>query len=246
MLINYLKIAFRTFWKQRLFSGLNVVGLGIGMAAVWLMVLYVTSELSYDRFHAKADRIFRVVQDAQWPTGGFHVPLTSAPFAGALKNEYPEIENTVRINTEGGGVIRYNDKKIEANDIIFTDSTFFDIFSYSFLYGSPKTSLNEPDQIVLTKTLAEKLFGNAADAINKTVFFSNNYPNTVSGVIDDAPTNSHIGFSALRSISRNFTSGWQEFSLYTYILLHEGVSHESFEKKVQGFFPNILRIKWGS
>jgi putative ABC transport system permease protein len=245
MLLNYLKITFRNFWKQRLFSGLNVVGLGIGMAAVWLMVLYVTNELSYDRFHSKADRIFRVVQDAQWTTGGFRLPLTSAPFADALKNEYPEIEKTVRLNTEGGGVIRYNDNKIEAGDIFFTDSTIFDIFSYSFLYGSPKASLNAPQQIVLTKSLAEKLFGSAAEAMNKTVFFSNNYPNTVSGVIDDTPSNSHIKFSALRSLPRGYTSGWQEFSLYTYILLNEGVDQQSFEKKVQGFFPKYLEDKVG-
>jgi putative ABC transport system permease protein len=245
MLLNYLKIAFRNFWKQPLFSGLNVVGLGVGMGAVWLMMLYVTDELSYDRFHTKADRIFRVVQDVQWATGGFHFPLTSAPFAGALKNEYPEIVKTVRINTEGGGMLRYLDKRIDVNDIFFTDSTFFDIFSYQFLYGSPRTSLKEPGEMVLTKTLAEKLFGSAADAMNKTVFLSNNYPNTISGVIEDAPANSHFHFSALRSLSRDYTSRWQESSLYTYILIGEDVDYQRLERKTKGFFAKYLEGEMG-
>ncbi|WP_353721585.1 ABC transporter permease [Dyadobacter sp. 676] len=110
MLLNYLKISIRNFRKQRLFSGLNILGLGIGIAAVWLMLLYVADEVSYDGFHAKADRIFRVTQEARWATGSFKLAPTSAPFAQALRNEYPEIEKTVRISAEGGGRIRFGEK----------------------------------------------------------------------------------------------------------------------------------------
>lgn len=245
MLFNYIKISLRNLRKQRLFSGLNIVGLGIGMAAVWLMVLYVADELSYDRFHSKADRIFRVVQHAQWATGSFNLAPTSAPFAGALQNEYPEVEKTTRISIEGGGTIHHGEKKIDVNDIYFTDASVFDIFNRPFIYGDPKTALKEPQKIVLTKTLAEKIFGDAAKALGQTIFFSNNFPNTVSGVIGDTPANSHLQFSALRSLPEGFTGGWQSGDLYTYVLLKEGTDYRKLEQKFPVFYEKYLKKEMG-
>ncbi|GAB3025376.1 ABC transporter permease [Spirosoma pulveris] len=245
MLRNYLKIAFRNLWKNRLFSALNVVGMGVGIAAVGLMVLYVWHELSYDRFHANANRIFRVVHYAQWAGGNLQLASTSAPFANALKNDYPEIKKTVRLNPEGGGLITYKDKKIEANDIMFADQSVFDVFTLPFLYGNPATALTQPQRIVLTRSLAEKLFGDPARAIGQTVEFSNNFPNTVTGVIADVPTNSHLQFSALRSLPTNYTNGWQSFDLYTYVLLNTGSDYKALEAKLTGFFPKYLKKEMG-
>lgn len=245
MLLNYIKISFRNFRKQRLFSGLNIFGLAIGMAAVWLMVLYVADELSYDRFHQKAERIFRVVQSAKWDNGEMNLAITSAPFAPALQNDYPEIEKTVRISPEGGGVIGVGENKFRADNIAFSDPSIFDIFTYNFLYGDAKTALNQPQKIVLTKTLAEKLFGDASKAVGQTVFFSNNYPNAVTGVVEDAPTNSHFGFSALRSLPTNYTTGWQEAELYTYVLLKSGADPLKLESKFGGFFSKYLKKEMG-
>ena len=245
MVRNYLKIAYRNLWKNRLFSILNIVGMGVGIAAVGLMVLYVWHELGYDRFHANADRIFRVVQHAQWAGGNLQLATTSAPFADALKNDYPEIEKIVRINSEGGGLITYRDKKIEANDIMFTDQSVFDVFTLPFLYGNPATALTQPQHIVLTKTLAEKLFGDPAKALGQTIEFSNHFPNTVTGVIADVPTNSHVQFSALRSLPANYTDGWQNFNLYTYVLLHKGSDYKTLEAKLSGFFPKYLKKEMG-
>lgn len=241
MLFNYLKISIRNFRKQRLFSGLNILGLGIGIAAVWLMVLYVADELSYDRFHAKADRIFRVTQEAEWATGSFKLAPTSAPFAPALQNEYPEIEKTVRISAEGGGKIRFGEKQVDAHDIFFTDASVFDVFSYPFLYGNPATALREPQKIVLTKTLATNIFGDAAKAVGQTVFFSNNFPNVVTGVIDDVPANSHLNFSALRSLPPDYTGGWQDGDIYTYLLLKEGTDAKKLEAKFPAFYTKYLQ-----
>ncbi|GGM79733.1 ABC transporter permease [Dyadobacter beijingensis] len=246
MLFNYLKISIRNFRKQRLFSGLNILGLGIGIAAVWLMVLYVADELSYDRFHAKSDRIFRVSQEAQWATGSFKLAPTSPPFAPALQNEYPEIEQTVRISTEGGGRIRFGEKQVDANDIYFTDASIFGLFSYPFIYGDPATALREPQKIVLTKTLAERIFGDASRAMGQTVFFSNNYPNTVTGVIEDAPANSHLNFSALRSLPADYTGGWQEGNVYTYLLLKEGADAKKLEAKFPAFYSKYLQKQMGN
>ncbi|MGV3561101.1 ABC transporter permease [Larkinella arboricola] len=246
MLHNYLKITLRTFWKNKLFSGLNVVGLGIGMAAVWLMALYVFDEWSYDRFHAQADRIVRVVHYAQWPGGNLKLAPTSAPYGPALKNEYPEVEKVVRIHPEGGGTITFNDKKIEAGDIFFADPTVFDVFSLPFLYGDPASALQKPQTIVLTRNLAETLFGDASQAVGKTVEFSNHFPNTVTGVIEDVPTSSHLRFRALRSLPANYTSGWQNFELYTYLLLAKGSDAKTLEAKLPGFFQKYIQPEMGN
>ncbi|GAB3896941.1 ABC transporter permease [Larkinella knui] len=245
MLQNYLKITIRTFWKNKLFSGLNVVGLGIGMAAVWLMGLYVVDELSYDRFHTKADRIVRVVHYAQWPGGNLKLAPTSAPYGPALKNEYPEVEKTVRFNTEGGGLITFNDKKIEVGNIFFTDPAVFEVFTFPLLYGDPASALSKPQSIVLTKSVAESLFGDAQKAVGKVVNFSNNFPNTVTGVMDDVPANSHLQFKALRSLPTNYTSGWQNSELYTYLLLTEGSNSKTLEAKLPGFYQKYLKKELG-
>ncbi len=240
MLTNYLKIALRNLWKNRLFSSLNIVGMGVGMAAVALMGLYVAHELSYDRFHANADRIVRVVHYATWPGGNLKLASTSAPFAAALKNDYPDVEKTVRISTEGGGLVTYQDKKIQADNIFFTDKTMFDVFTFPFLYGSPATALARPESIVLTKSLAEKLFGDASKAVGKSIEFSNHFVNTVTGVVVDVPANSHLQFSALRSLPTNYTGDWQNFNLYTYLLLAKGSTPKALEAKLSGFYAKYL------
>lgn len=246
MLRNYLKIALRNLWKNRLFSALNIVGMGVGLAAVGLMGLYIAHEYSYDRFHTNADRIVRVVHYASWPGGNLKLAPTSAPYAGALKNEFPEIEKTVRIHPEGGGVISFKDKKLDVNDIFFADKTLFDVFTFPFLYGNPSQALAQPESIVLTKSLAEKLFGNPAKAVGQPVEFSNHFVNTVTGVIDDVPTNSHLGFSAIRSLPANYTSGWQNSELYTYLLLTKGSDYKTLEAKLPGFYDKYLKKELGN
>lgn len=246
MLRNYFKIAFRNFRNQRMFSSLNIFGLAIGMAAVWLMVLYVADELSYDRFHEKSDRIYRVTHEGKWSTGSFKLASTSAPYAAAMQNDYPEIEKTVRISPEGGGTITFAEKAIDADDIFFADPSVFEVFTFPMLYGDRVTALQGSQKIVLSKTLAEKLFGKASDAVGKTVLFSNNFPNTVTGVMADAPVNSHMHFQALRSLPENYTSGWQQSDLYTYILLKNGVDAAKFEQKLAGFFPKYLKKELGN
>ncbi|MBN8823306.1 MULTISPECIES: ABC transporter permease [unclassified Spirosoma] len=245
MIRNYLKIALRNLWKNRLFSSLNVMGMGIGLAAVGLMSLYIIHELSYDRFHTNADRIVRVVHYANWPGGNLQLAPTSAPFADALKAEYPDIEKTVRIHPEGGGQITYKDKKLDVGDIMFADKTVFDVFSFPFLYGDPASALTQPQSIVLTKSLAEKLFGDAAKVVGQTIEFSNHFPNKVTGVIEDVPSSSHLQFSALRSLPDNFTNGWQNFELYTYLLLAKGSDYKTLEPKLASFFPKYLKREMG-
>ena len=245
MIRNYLKIAFRNLKRHKLYSFINIGGLAVGLAAFMLLALFVHYEFSYDRFNTKADRIYRVVQHASWQGGKFDIALTSAPFAPALKEAYPEIEDAVRIDPEGGGIITYKDKKISADDIIFADNGIFNVFTYHFLFGDANTAFSKPQSIVLTKTLAVKIFGSASAAINKTIYFGNHYPNTITGIIKDIPANSHLRFSAVRNLPANYTSGWQNASLYTYLLLKKGTNVKNLERKLPQFAANTIQKKMG-
>src|ERR1700712_2050105 len=111
---NYFKSAYRNLSRHKGYAAINIAGLVFGLSAFWLITLYVADELSYDRFNTNADRIVRVVQHASWDGGNLNIALTSAPFAPALKAAYPEIEDAVRIDPEGGGTITYKEKKIKA------------------------------------------------------------------------------------------------------------------------------------
>ena len=241
MFKNYIKIAWRNLWKNKVFSLINILGLTVGLAAFWLIALYVADEFSFDRYHQNAGRIYRVVQHAKWDGGKFDLTGTSAPFASALKNDYPEIEEAVRFDIEGGGAITYQNKHLQVDDILFTDPSIFTVFTYHFLFGDAKTALTKPQSIIITKTLATKLFGNPSLALNKTITFDNNYPNLITGVIDDVPANSHFTFSALRSLPQNYTEDWNNFHLYTYILLKKGTDIHKLESNLPQFFNKYLK-----
>lgn len=241
MIRNYFKIAWRNLYKYKVFSVINILGLAIGVAAFWLITLYVTDELSYDRYNLKADRVFRVAEHGTWNGGSFNIALTSAPFAPALKNDYPEVEDAVRLDAEGGGKITYGEKQLEVNDILFTDNSFFNIFTHHFLYGDPVTALTKPHSIVLTKMLAAKIFGDPGSALSKTIYFDANDPNTVTGVIDDVPANSHFTFSALRSFNTNYTDRWGNASIFTYLLLKDHDDYKKIEAQSQNFYNKYLK-----
>lgn len=241
MLKNYFNIAWRNLLKHKGFSFINIFGLAIGLAASGLIALYVTDELSYDRSHRKGERIFRVIQRGTWSGGGFNLAVTSAPYAAALKNDFANVKDAVRLHPEGGGKIIYGEKQLEAGDVFFADNSVFNIFTYTFLYGGAKDALQKPASVVLTRTLAEKLFGDASLALNKTIFFDKNLPNTVTGVIDDVPQNSHFRFSALRSFDAGFTTEWNNASLYTYVLLKDPSAAKSIEAQSMNFYNKYLK-----
>lgn len=232
MLGNYFKTAFRNLLRNKTYAAINIAGIAIGLTAFWLIALYVADELSYDRFHSNADRVYRVAQHTVWEGGNMHQASTSAPFAGALKASFPEIQEATRIVPEGGGIISYNNKPIKAEDIFFADANIFKVFSYPFISGNPATALAQPEAIVITESLARKLFTDPQKALNQTVYFSNNYPNLVTGVIKDIPENTHLRFSGLRSLPANYTDNWQNFNSYTYLLLNKGADPKKLEARL--------------
>ena len=241
MLSNYFKVALRNLLRSKIYSAINISGMAIGLAAFWLIALYVADELSFDRYHGNASRIYRVAHHARWEGGEMHLAATSAPFANALKTEFPEILQATRVLREGGGIISYSNKSIQADDIFFCDANIFEVFTYPLMAGDPKTALARPDAIVLTESLARKFFADPEKAVNQVIHFENNYPNTVTGVMKDRPANSHLRFSALRSLPANFSGDWQNFECYTYLLLAKGASRKKLESKLPEFAAKSIQ-----
>ena len=241
MLINNLLTAYRNLKRHKIYAFINISGLAISLAACWLIVLYVKDELSYDRFNENADRIVRVVQHEQWEGGNLHLAVTSAPFASALKQRFPQIENTVRIDPEGGGVIIHGNVTLKINDIISADPSLFQIFSYDFIEGNMATALTDPQSIVITERLARKLFGKQESVINQMVIFQGNDPARVSAVIRDIPQNSHLRFSAVRPLPAGYIGAWQNANLYTYLLLKTPESLESLRKQLPAFVAGTIQ-----
>ncbi|NBA85434.1 ABC transporter permease [Emticicia sp. CRIBPO] len=240
MILNYLKIAWRNLLKNKVYSFINIGGLAVGITVFSLISLYVYDELSFENHHKKADDIVRLVHHAEWTEGEAHHAVTSAAFAPALKTEFPEIKEAVRIVPEGGGVITFENKTIKAGNIFFADKNAFDVFTFPFIAGNPKTALSEPNTIVITESLAKKIFGTAQQALNQTIDFDKTVLNKVTGVIEDIPGNSHLQFEGLRSLPEGFTGGWQDSNLYTYLLLDNGVDKNRLEAKLPQFAQKTI------
>ena len=241
MLHNYIRIAWRNINKHRLYSFLNIGGLAIGIATFWMIAMYVTDEWSFDRSNKNADRVFRVAQHGKFGNTTYNLAVTSIPFGPALKADYPEVEDFARIDLEGGGRVIQDGKKIDVGDIAITDNAIFKLFSYHFISGDPATALSQPSSIVLTKALAEKIFGSAPAAIGQNIQFDKGPVNTVTGVIDDVPANSTFRFSALRSFDSNLDGPWYDARLYTFVLLHHPDDYKKIEARSANFFERHLR-----
>jgi putative ABC transport system permease protein len=241
MWMNNLRTSYRNLKRHKIYSSINIFGLAVSLAACWLIVLYVKDEWSYDRFHDKADRIVRVVQHQEWEGGNMHIALTSAPFAPALKTAFPQIEEAVRIDAEGGDLIEHGTNVLKVPDIITADPSFFRVFSFEFLEGDQATALSDPQSIVLTESLAHTLFGSSESVINEVIIFPGNNPAKVTGIIRDPPANSHLHFSAVRSFATPPTGSWQNASLYTYLLLKSPAAEKSLEQQLPPFVSSTIQ-----
>lgn len=224
MLKNYFLIAIRHILKQKFYSFINILGLTIGIAASLFIILYITDEINYDRFHTNIDRLYRVGLNGKLAGQEVHVVSTPPPLASALVNEVPGVEHAVRLWQWGDVVIRYEDKVFTEDLIFHTDSNFFKVFSFELLEGDPETALKEPNSMVITETIARKFFGDG-DYLGKIITFSNdNKAMKVTGVIEDAPHNSHIKYNYLVSFSSNDfgkSDQWLSNSLNTYFTVYE-------------------------
>ena len=259
MLKNYLKIAFRNIVKNRTFSLINISGLSLGLACCILISLYVINELSYDKYNNKVDKIFRVKYSLKLNGITYNEASIPFPAAGVLKSDYPEVENAVRLykNTEPT-LIRYNDNKYLEEKFFFADKSIFNIFDFKFIDGNPESAFNDPASVVITKSTAEKYFGNE-NPLNKILKYENNSVLKVTGIIEDVSSTSHFSFDFIAPLdfqlnaweSTNSLNGrekqWFWTGSWTYLLLKSATSYKELNTKfptfVKKYFPD--RIKGG-
>jgi len=230
----------RNLTKNKIYSMINIAGLAVGLAVFGLMALYIADELSFDRDLPAADGIYRVVHSGQWAGGHFNIAQTPPALGPALVKDDPGIEAATRINAEGGGTIVYGDKKLDVGDMFFADSSILTVFAFPFVAGDRESAQTGSNSILLTKTLAEKLFGSADEALHKTLTIEGDGPKEVTGVIGDRPENSHLRFSALRFM-REPADEWKNSYNYTYILLKPGVDIRSVESRIPGFCDRHIK-----
>jgi putative ABC transport system permease protein len=199
MLKNYVKVAWRNLTKQKGLSFINVFGLAVGISCFCLFLLYAVNEFSYDRFHENADRIFRVNQVWKNSDGSVQgMAGLNMPLGPALKNDFPDVENFVRFNTNDQDVIKANNKILRLK-VCFADPQVFSVFSFKLLRGSAADALKDPHSIVLTKSTALTLFGNL-DCIGQRAaikVYGKFEPFTVNAIADDVPANSSIQFAVM-------------------------------------------------
>jgi putative ABC transport system permease protein len=242
MLRNYFKVALRTLLQHRAFSFINILGLAVGLAACFLIFLYVRFESSYDNFHTKADRIFRVVTDVKTPTDTRHRPKTGGPIAIYVKKDFQEVEDAVRF-TGDEFLVRKGDVKFQEKHTLLADSTLFNIFDFQLVAGDKKTALVNPMSIVISQTAAKKYFG-STNPIGQQVQLTGAAINaTITGVMKDIPENSQITADLFVSMSSSqqiyghpsADSEWTNHSYYTYVLLKPHVSAATVESKFSAF-----------
>jgi putative ABC transport system permease protein len=242
MLKNYFKTAFRSLWRHKAFSIINIMGLAVGMTACFLIFLYVRFETSYDNFHSKADRIYRVVSEVRTPSESIHTGLTTTPVAINMKRDFPEVEEAVRLGRDGF-LVRKEDVKFQETNSVLADSNFFKVFDFPLIEGDRNTALKEPMSIILSQTAAKKYFGSKRALGQHLLLTGAAINSTVTGIMKDFPRNSQIKADMLVSMSSfkqiygqpTTDSEWTNHNYYTYVLLSPHAKAKALEAKLPAF-----------
>jgi putative ABC transport system permease protein len=248
MLRNYFTIAWRNLKRQSFYSLINIIGLAIGVAACMIIVLFIADELDYDTYNAKADRIYRVAADVKFGGNQFKMTYRSAPEAHTLMQDYPEIESAVRFRTHGSYLVKpaSGTENVKEKNVVWTDSTFFKIFSVKVLEGDPATALKEPASIAISKKIADKYFPGIS-ALGQSMILDNKYNAKVTAVYEDIPAASHFHFDILISMTGTWpvareaqSASYASENFITYLLLKEGADAKALEDKLPGFLEKYL------
>jgi putative ABC transport system permease protein len=244
MLRNYIKAAYRNLLNNKGFTFINILGLAIGIASFIIISLFVYHELSYDRYHEKGDRIFRIVENLNTDNEALFQSTSSPPMGPAFAREFPEVTGFVRF-LQSRYLVRKDGKTFLERECYLADSSVFDVFSFPLLKGNSKTALTAPHSIVLTESTAKKYFRDT-DPVGQMLEMDNeNY--TVTGVMGNVPENSHFTFDMLISFttfsSKNKEAGenaWFWNSFHTYLILAEGSNIKELRAKVPAFIEKYI------
>ncbi len=238
MLLNYFKIAFRNIRRHKGHSIVNILGLAVGLACVILISMIIKNELSYDQFHEKKDRIFRVFIENNQVGKKVESAPVMLPFAPAAKAAIPEIEEAVR-TSQGGVLCSYNEKRFY-EPILYVDNKFFYLFSFPFAKGDEAHALNNPNTVVISQRIADKYFG-TENPLGKSLVFDNKNAFIITGIVHDLPSNSHLKadvFASFSSLNKEILpriDQWGDLGNdYTYLLLKPNTNSVLVEKKLNG------------
>ena len=253
---NYLKIAIRNMLKSKVYSIINILGLAIGMAATILILLFVQHELSYDRYHENADRIYRVTRAWYNESGeeSLHLGQVAPPFGPLLKSDFDGIiEQSTRIMGMGF-LVTGNGKSIEEDNVFFADANVFKVFSFKAIEGDLTTALDLPTSIIITESTAKKYFGDKSpigESLSLVVsFIPQPFELKVSAVIEDIPDNSHFHLDFIGPMAlvetfyggpENFMGAWGSNNFATYLLLREGYPYQQLQDSLGGFLNRHLQ-----
>jgi len=249
MLRHFFYIAWRHLQKQKIYGFINISGLAIGMACCIVITLYVQNESSYDQYHAKKDRIYRVTQTFRSSQPGEKLPAPSptdysvwgcAPLSPALKADFPQIEKIVQFMSPVSLLLQHGNTRIQQENLLCMDSTAFDVFSWKMLHGDPHTALVNPNSIVLTRSVAQKFFGDN-NPVGQSLRVDNHDLFMVTGVMEDVPPNSQFSFNGLISMTTarkgrpEIFNWWGYVDFYTYVLLKENTNIQSLQSQASAF-----------
>jgi putative ABC transport system permease protein len=245
MLKNLIKTVVRHILKHFGYSVLNILGLTLGITSAIFLIIYVSDEVSYDRYHEKAERIYRVSTTIKEPDDQFTWIVAQIPFGPQVVHDYPEVQSFVRFINMPRALYKYEDKQFNEENFYYVDSTLFDIFSYKILKGEVKSALLAPKKIILTEKIANKYFGKT-DPIGKTLTTGTD-TYEVTGVIQDVPTNSHFRFDAIaaRNNLPKQLGSWGNFGVFTYLLFPKNFDVKPFETKMQGMYDAYMKSIFG-
>jgi len=251
MLRNYILTTLRILSRQKVYSAINIFGLTIGITSTLLLILYIVDEISYDRFHTDADRMYRSVMSAKLNDQEFSTVYTGLPMPEALLKDVPAVESVIRVTKWNTIPVRFDDKTFTENRFLLSDSNFFNFFSFQLLVGNPKEVLNGPNKVVITESTAKKYFGYTGPGdlspIGK-MFFIGSQGETkaeVTGIAADVPHNSHLKFDFLLSITTweqlNYPI-WLNSAVVSYFKIRPNTTIEDVNNKYD-FFVNTYIAK---
>lgn len=227
--------------KNKVYSILNILGLAISLACFILIALYVVDELSYDRFHEKAERIYRINSDITMGESQ-SLPFTSDMMGPTMKQDYPQVEEFVRIYASNGSkLLRKGNEFIQENRVAHVDSTIFEVFSLPLIAGDPDTALKEPRSVVVSESAANKYFS-SVDVLGETLETIQGNEYKITGVMQDIPANSHFRFDFLFSMDNDIYGFGNHIShnFHTYLLLREGTTAQEVEEKFNDYMDRYV------
>lgn len=252
MIKNYFLTAWRNIVKDKFYAFINIFGLAIGLTTAVFILLYVIDELTFDKYYENHERIYRLESHFIINNSDELFAATQVPLAPTLKDEYPEIEEIVRFVPPGTMYMKYEEKEFQEDSLVIADSTIFSVFTHPFIAGEPEKSLNRPNTMVMTESMANKYFGDE-NPIGKTITTLEGTLFEVTGVIEDLPDNVHLKYDGILSIAtfieqvgadvandRSAGSFWN-IGIYSYIMLHENASINGILDDFPRFYDKYMK-----